>query len=90
MVIYGGTGLVLKNCETRKNVWKRSILSIQDDIDKCIKLVQRKFTTDRYVVYKWLGCKFSPSSKGEGLFSIFPQREWTNEENRILYYTSVH
>ena len=22
-------------------------------------LVQRKFTTDRYVVYKWSGCKFT-------------------------------
>ncbi len=34
-------------------------------------LVQRKFTTDRYVVYKWSGWKFSPSPKGEGLFPYF-------------------
>ena len=52
-------------------------------------LVQRKFTTDRYVVYKWSGCKFtaeryavykwlvckfSPSSNDEGLFPYLPER----------------
>lgn len=49
-------------------------------------LVQIKFTTDRYVVYKWLSCKFSPSPKGEGLFSCFGREDGTNEENRILYH----
>ena len=63
-------------------------------------LVQRKFTTDRYVVYKWsgckftadryavykwLGCKYSPSPTGEGLFSHFRRKGGMNEENRILY-----
>ena len=63
--------------------------------------VQRKFTTDRYVVYKWsgckftadqyavykwLGCKFSPSPKGEGLFLYFYRKDGTNEENRVLYH----
>ena len=49
-------------------------------------LVQRKFTTDRYVVYKWLGCKFSPSPKGEGLFPYFYRKDGTNEGNRPHYY----
>ncbi len=48
-------------------------------------LVQRKFTTDRYVVYKWLSCKYSPSPTGEGLFSHFRRKGGMNEENRILY-----
>ena len=64
-------------------------------------LVQRKFTTDRYVVYKWsgckftadryavykwLGCKFSPSPKDEGLFPYFDRKDGTNEGNRPHYY----
>ena len=64
-------------------------------------LVQRKFTTDRYVVYKWsgckftadryavykwLGCKFGPSPKGEGLFLYFCREDGANVENRILYH----
>ena len=64
-------------------------------------LVQRKFTTDRYVVYKWsgckftadryavykwLGCKFSPLPKGEGLFQYFDRKDGTNEGNRPHYY----
>jgi hypothetical protein len=48
-------------------------------------LVQRKFTADRYAVYKWLGCKFSPSPRGEGLFPYFGGEDGTNEENRVLY-----
>lgn len=43
-------------------------------------LVQRKFTTDRYVVYKWSGCKYSPSPQGEGLFSYFGRNDGTNEK----------
>ena len=31
-----GTGLVLKICETKNNVWKRYELSIQNSIDNCI------------------------------------------------------
>ena len=64
-------------------------------------LLQRKFTTDRYVVYKWsgckftadqyavykwLGCKFSPSPRGEGLFPYFGREDGANEKNRILYH----
>ncbi len=49
-------------------------------------LVQRKFTADRYAVYKWLGCKFSPSPRGEGLFPYFGREDGTNEENGILYH----
>ena len=37
----------------------------------CSILVKRKFTADLYAVYKWLGCKFGPSPKGEGLFPYF-------------------
>ena len=33
-----GTGLVLKICETKNNVWKRCRLSIQNDIDNNIKI----------------------------------------------------
>ena len=33
-----GTGLVLKICETKNNVWKRYRLSIQNGIDNYIKI----------------------------------------------------
>ena len=33
-----GTGLVLKMCETKNNVWKRYWLSIQNGIDNHIKI----------------------------------------------------
>ena len=33
-----GTGLVLKRCETKNNVWKRYELSIQNSIDNCIEI----------------------------------------------------
>ena len=33
-----GTGLVLKICETKNNVWKRCELSIRDGIDNRIKI----------------------------------------------------
>ena len=37
-----GTGLVLKRCETKNNVWKRYELSIQNSIDNCIKTTRIK------------------------------------------------
>ncbi len=37
-----GTGLVLKICETKNNVWKRCRLSIQNSIDNCIKTTRIK------------------------------------------------
>ena len=37
-----GTGLVLKICETKNNVWKRHILSIQNSIDNHIKTTRIK------------------------------------------------
>lgn len=33
-----GTGLVLKMCETKNNVWKRYVLSIQNSIDNHIEI----------------------------------------------------
>ena len=33
-----GTGLVLKICETKNNVWKRHELSIQNSIDNHIRI----------------------------------------------------
>lgn len=33
-----GTGLVLKICGTKDNVWKRYELSMQNGIDNCIKI----------------------------------------------------
>ena len=35
---YNGTGLVLKICETKNNVWKSYELSIQNSIDNHIKI----------------------------------------------------
>ena len=35
-----GTGLVLKICETKNNVWKRCGLSIRNSIDNCIEILQ--------------------------------------------------
>ena len=35
---YNGTGLVLKICETKNNVWKRHELSIQNSIDNHIEI----------------------------------------------------
>ena len=37
-----GTGLVLKICETKNNVWKRCKLSIQNSIDNCIEITKIK------------------------------------------------
>ena len=37
-----GTGLVLKICETKNNVWKRYELSIRKSIDKCIEITKIK------------------------------------------------
>ena len=37
-----GTGLVLKICETKNNVWKRYELSIQKSIDNCIETTRIK------------------------------------------------
>ncbi len=34
-----GTGLVLKICETKNNVWKRYELSIQNSIDNHIEII---------------------------------------------------
>ena len=34
-----GTGLVLKICEMKNNVWKRYELSIQNSIDNCIEII---------------------------------------------------
>ena len=35
---YNGTGLVLKRCETKNDVWKRYRLSIQNGIDNNIEI----------------------------------------------------
>ena len=37
-----GTGLVLKICETKNNVWKRYRLSIQESIDNYVKTTRIK------------------------------------------------
>ena len=37
-----GTGLVLKICETKNNVWKKHRLSIQNSIDNHIKITYIK------------------------------------------------
>ena len=37
-----GTGLVLKICETKNNVWKRYEISIQDSIDNHIETTKIK------------------------------------------------
>ena len=37
---YNGTGLVLKMCETKNNVWKRLELSILNGIDNYIKITK--------------------------------------------------
>ena len=37
-----GTGLVVKICETKNNVWKRCGISIQNSIDNCIEIAKIK------------------------------------------------
>ena len=37
-----GTGLVLKICETKNNVWKKYELSIQNGIDSCTEIIKIK------------------------------------------------
>ena len=37
-----GTGLVLKICETKNNVWKKYELSIQNGIDNCTEIIKIK------------------------------------------------
>ena len=39
---YNGTGLVLKICETKNNVWKRCGISIQNSIDNRIEITKIK------------------------------------------------
>ena len=39
---YNGTGLVLKICETKNNVWKKYELSIQNGIDNCTEIIKIK------------------------------------------------
>ena len=39
---YNGTGLVLKICETKNNVWKKYRLSIQNCLDNHIKITSIK------------------------------------------------
>ena len=39
MIKCNGTGLVLKICETKNNVWKIYELSIQNSIDNCIEII---------------------------------------------------
>lgn len=34
-----GTGMVLKICETKNNVWKRCNLSIHNSIDNCMEII---------------------------------------------------
>ena len=40
--IFNGTGSVLKMCETKNNVWKRRILSIQSSIDNYTEITKNK------------------------------------------------
>ena len=37
-----GTGVVLKICETKNNVWKKCELSIQNSIDNCTEIIKIK------------------------------------------------
>ena len=37
-----GTGLVLKICEMKNNVWKKHELSIQNGIDNCTEIIKIK------------------------------------------------
>lgn len=39
---YNGTGLVLKICETKNNVWKRYRITIQNSIDNHIEITSIK------------------------------------------------
>ena len=58
-----GTGMVLKICETKNNVWKRHILSIQNSIDNHIKIKctlcqgHYEFFLFRFLLYICLLCR---------------------------------
>ena len=51
-----GTGLVLKICETKNNVWKKYELSIQNGIDNCAEII--KIKPDFASLNSWRSCTF--------------------------------
>ena len=51
-----GTGLVLKICETKNNVWKKYELSIQNGIDNCTEII--KIKPDFASLNSWRSCTF--------------------------------
>ena len=53
---YNGTGLVLKICETKNNVWKKYELSIQNGIDNCTEII--KIKPDFASLNSWRSCTF--------------------------------
>ena len=61
-----GTGMVLKICETKNNVWKRHILSIQNSIDNHIKTTRIKPNFAR-----WNSSHKSESALKQGVPGLF-------------------
>ena len=85
-----GTGMVLKICETKNNVWKRHILSIQNSIDNHIKTTRIKPNFASLNRKKIAG-----SQKNQGFpFSVLAKclqflktiRQILNKEFKILHY----
>ena len=71
-----GTGLVLKICETKNNVWKRYEISIQNSIDNRIKIT--KIKPDSASLNNGLKCRKPVFMRASGICFI----EW-------LYFGSI-
>ena len=63
-----GTGLVLKICETKNNVWKRHELSIQKSIDNCIEIT--KIKPDSASLNNGLKCRKPVFMRVSGIYFI--------------------
>ena len=65
---YNGTGLVLKICETKNNVWKKYGLSIQNSIDNRIKITSIK--PDSASLNNGLKCRKPVFMRVSGIYFI--------------------
>ena len=63
-----GTGLVLKICETKNNVWKICEISIQNSIDDRIKITQIKL--DSTSLNNGLKCRKPVFMRTSGIYFI--------------------
>lgn len=96
-----GTGMVLKICETKNNVWKRHILSIQNSIDNHIKTTRIKpnfASLNNDVLGQWLYSikRQRKLSEGRGGFCFAKDFIWaeklsiiSSSDGKIEYFNQL-